>query len=151
MNVCFVTETKFLISDNLSNIYLSVYNYNNLILFGFDTFHKFTFLSNIHNLEEIGFIFYQLNEYSPLLYNEYNIFIISSNLEFQNKVIQQIKLYNKYWNLKLIMILKQLNNYIDTNILFVINPINQQISYLRKNYMNINNKKYFFNTNSIIN
>ena len=63
MNVCFANEPKFVISDNLSKIYLGVYNYNNLILFGFDTFYKFSFLSNINNLEQIGGIFYHLNEY----------------------------------------------------------------------------------------
>ena len=163
MTTFFSDKDNFLISNDLNDIILSSQGYDNLVLLGVDNISKTSFIAEIYSIEQIGYIFYHLNEYSPLINNNYNIILfggIKLNPNFKQKIIDTIFIYNNHWINKVNLIFNyciSVNNIstnqnvcdVDVNLNYQIgiNVKNQDIIYLRQdNYKFEINEKYHHNT-----
>ena len=155
MNTFFCRENSILISDVTRDYNLSSSNYNNIIIIGFSRKRGISFIIQIKDKKQIGYIFYQLNEYNPLEYfNFYKIYIfnLNQNNKLFEEIYDEIKLYNKFWKNKINLEILQHNYIIDNNFLLSINSYTQELKYINKEFYNTftNNKVFFSSVNTTI-
>lgn len=155
MNTFFCKENSILISDVTRNYFLSSSHYNDIILIGFSKKRGISFITQIADKKQIGYIFYQVNEYNPLEYfNFYKVYLfdLNKNNILVKQIYNEIKLYNKFWKNKINLEIWEHNYSIDTNMLLSIKSSTQELKYVNKDSYNtyVDNRVFFSSTNTII-
>ena len=148
------TDDLFLIARKDENLYLvdSDIEYNNFIVIGIDIKSESSFLCQMKYIDNLVYLYYQLYEYEPNIYNkQFEIYICPRNhcrYTTKNKIIDILSLYNRFWYYKVKLIFKQFIDY-NLDYFISINSNDQTIYYFEKvinirkgsNYFNVNNCK----------
>ena len=155
MNTFFCKENSILISDVTRNYFLSSSHYNDIILIGYSKKRGISFILQVNDKKQIGYIFYQLNEYNPLEYfNFYKVYIfdLNKNDVLVNQIYDEINLYNKFWKNKVNLQILSHNHLIKSDLLLTINSCTQELRYITKDSYNTyeDNRVFFSSVNTII-